>query len=75
MTVRLLPASGMFKVQSFVDTNCHVGQVQSLSEPGQGPLSEIPNWADVLIVLLGRSYRFNLGGGDEIRVNFSPFVP
>jgi hypothetical protein len=75
MTVRLFPASGMFKVQSFVDANCQVGHVQSLAEPGQGALSEIPNWADVRIVLLGRSYRFNLGGGDEIRVNFSPFVP
>jgi hypothetical protein len=65
----------MFKVQSFVDANCQVGQVQSLAEPGRGSLSEIPNWADVRIVLLGRSYGFNLGGGDEIRVNFSPFVP
>ena len=75
MTVRFFPASGMFKVQSFVDANCQVGHVQSLAEPGQGAFSEIPNWADVRIVLLGRSYRFNLGGGDEIRVNFSPFVP
>lgn len=75
MTVRFFPASGMFKVQSFVDANCQVGQVQSLAEPGRGSLSEIPNWADVRIVLLGRSYGFNLGGGDEIRVNFSPFVP
>jgi hypothetical protein len=65
----------MFKVQSFVDANCQVRHVQSLAEPGQGALSEIPNWADVRIVLLGRSYRFNLGGGDEIRVNFGPFVP
>jgi hypothetical protein len=75
MTVRFLPASGMFKVQSFVDANCHVGQVQSLAVPGQGSLPEIPNWADVRIVLVGRSYRFNLGAGDEIRVNFTPFVP
>jgi hypothetical protein len=75
MTVRFWPASGVFKVQSFVDANCHVGRVQSLAQPGQGSLAEIPNWADVRIVLLGRSYRFNLGGGDEIRVNFSPLVP
>jgi hypothetical protein len=75
MAVRFLPASGMFKVQSFVDANCHVGQVQSLAVPGQGPLPEIPNWADVRIVLRGRSYRFNLGAGDQIRVNFGPFVP
>jgi hypothetical protein len=51
MTVRFLPASGVFKVQSFVDANCHVGRVQSLAQPGQGSLAEIPNWADVRIVL------------------------
>jgi hypothetical protein len=75
MTVRFLPVSGMFEVQSFVDANCHAGQVRSLAEPGRGSLPEIRNWADVRIVLLDRSYRLNLGAGDEIRVNFSPFVP
>jgi hypothetical protein len=75
MTARFVPASGVFKVQSFVDVNCNVGQVQNLAQPGQGPLSAIPTWSDVRIDLLGRLYRFNLGSGDDIRVNFSPFVP
>jgi hypothetical protein len=75
MTARFVPASGVFKVQSFVDANCNVGQVQNLAQPGQSPLSAIPTWSDVRIDLLGRSYRFNLGSGGDIRVNFSPFVP
>lgn len=75
MTARFDPASLVFKVQSFVDANCQVVQVQNLAQPGRGPLSAIPTWSDVRIDLLGRLYRFNLGSGDDIRVNFSPFVP
>lgn len=57
-----------------MDANCHAGQIRSINESGEGPLPAIPNHADVRIDLLGRSYRFNLGG-DHVRVGFSPFTP
>jgi hypothetical protein len=75
MTARFFPASGVFKVHSVVDADCQASHVESIAEPGQGPLASIPNYGEVRIDLLGRSYKLKLGGGGDIRVNFGPFVP
>jgi len=74
ITATFFPANQVFKFQSFVDADCHAGQVASLAQPGAGPLVAIPNWTEVRIDLLGRSYVLSLGAGTDIRVNFSPFA-
>jgi hypothetical protein len=75
ITARYFPASGVFKIQSFVDADCHASQVESLAEPGEGPLPAVPNAGDVRVDLQDRSYVLNLGAGGDIRVNFGPFTP
>jgi hypothetical protein len=75
ITARFVPASGLFTIQTFVDADCHAGHVESIAAPGSGPLSSVQNWTNVRVTLRGRSYTLNLGGGADLRVNFSPFAP
>lgn len=73
ITARFVPASGVFVIQSFVDAACHASHVESIGEPGALPA--VQNFTDVRVNLGGRSYKLNLGGGTDLRVNFSPFAP
>jgi hypothetical protein len=74
MRARFFPASGVFRIESFVDARCRPVHLESL-QPGVGALTAAPNYADVRVDLLGRSYVLNLGGGADIRTNFAPFTP
>jgi hypothetical protein len=74
ITFRFFPASGLFRVQSLVDADCRARQVTSL-QPGEGALETIPNYGEVRIDLMGTPYLLDLGGGGDIRVNFSRFAP
>jgi hypothetical protein len=67
------PASGVFK-GTIVDADCHAAKAQSLV-PGEGRLEAVPNNADVRLDLMGQSYVLNFGGGSDIRINFTKFVP
>ena len=68
------PASGLFKVQSLVDADCHAGEILDPT-PGKGRLQTIRNYNDVRIDLAGRSFLLNLDGSRDIRVNFYDYVP
>lgn len=74
ITARFFPASGVFRIQSFVDADCDAMEVVSLV-PGEGRLDAVPEHSDVRIDLMDRAYVLNFGGGKDIRVNFNSFTP
>jgi hypothetical protein len=74
ITARYFPASGVFKIQSLVDADCHAAQAVGLV-PGEGRLDAIPNWNNVRIDFLGHSYVLRIGGASDIRLDFNAFVP
>jgi hypothetical protein len=71
---RFFPASDVFKILTVVDADCHAGEIVSLEGGGVSP-DTIPNYRNVRIDLMGRSYVLNLGGSTDIRLNFYKFVP
>lgn len=75
ITARFVPASGVFAIQSFVDADCHAVHAESIADPGSGALAAIKSFTDVRVDLRGHTYKLNLGGGTDLRVNFGPFVP
>jgi hypothetical protein len=74
ITARFFPASNVFKIQTVVDADCRAGKIVSLEGGGVIP-DTIPNYRNVRIDFMGRSYLLNLGGGSDIRLNFYNFVP
>jgi hypothetical protein len=73
ITARFFPASGLFKIQSLVDADCHAAEAVSLA--GKGRVDAIANYNDVRIDFAGRSYVLDMGSDSDIRLSFTNFVP